>query len=66
MPIRTIGYGLRDVDEFVALLGRYGVEYVGDVRSAPYSRRRPETTRDRASALALFGLTAGIASAGPG
>jgi uncharacterized protein (DUF488 family) len=46
MPILTIGYGLRDVREFVALLRRHGVEYVGDVRSAPYSRRRPEFSRE--------------------
>jgi uncharacterized protein (DUF488 family) len=45
-PIRTIGYGLRDVDEFVTLLRRYDIEYVGDVRSAPYSRRRPEFSRE--------------------
>jgi uncharacterized protein (DUF488 family) len=45
-PILTIGYGLRDVNELVGLLHRYGVEYVGDVRSAPYSRRRPEFSRD--------------------
>jgi uncharacterized protein (DUF488 family) len=46
MPILTIGYGLRDVRELVALLHRHGVEYVGDVRSAPYSRRRPEFSRE--------------------
>jgi uncharacterized protein (DUF488 family) len=44
--ILTIGYGLRDVGELVALLRRYEVEYVGDVRSAPYSRRRPEFSRE--------------------
>ena len=44
-PIVTIGYGLRDLEEFVALLTRYGVKYVGDVRSVPFSRRRPEFSR---------------------
>lgn len=46
MPILTVGYGLRDTDEMVALLRRYGVEYVGDVRSIPYSRRRPDFSRE--------------------
>jgi uncharacterized protein (DUF488 family) len=45
-PILTVGYGLRDADELVALLHRYGVEYVGDVRSVPYSRRRPQFSRE--------------------
>lgn len=56
-PILTIGYGLRDVGELVALLDRYGVEYVGDVRSAPYSRRRPEFSRE---ALERLLRTAGL------
>jgi uncharacterized protein (DUF488 family) len=46
MPIVTVGYGLRDADDLVALLHRYGVAYVGDVRSVPYSRRRPEFSRE--------------------
>lgn len=45
-PILTVGYGLRDADEVIALLQRYGVEYVGDVRSVPYSRRRPQFSRE--------------------
>jgi uncharacterized protein (DUF488 family) len=45
-PILTIGYGLRPVGEIVRLVRHYGVEYVGDVRSVPYSRRRPEFSRD--------------------
>jgi uncharacterized protein (DUF488 family) len=46
MPILTVGYGLREADEMVALLQRYGVEYVGDVRSVPHSRRRSEFSRE--------------------
>lgn len=46
MPILTVGYGLRQADELIALLQRYGVEYVGDVRSVPYSRRRSEFSRE--------------------
>jgi uncharacterized protein (DUF488 family) len=45
-PILTVGYGLRESDSVIALLKRYGVEYVGDVRSVPYSRRRPEFSRE--------------------
>ena len=45
-PILTIGYGLREADEVIALLRRYDVEYVGDVRSVPFSRRRPEFSRE--------------------
>jgi uncharacterized protein (DUF488 family) len=44
-PILTIGYGLRPIDEIVAVLHRHGVDYVGDVRSVPFSRRRPEFSR---------------------
>jgi uncharacterized protein (DUF488 family) len=44
-PILTIGYGLRPIDELVALLRRYDVKYVGDVRSVPFSARRPEFSR---------------------
>lgn len=45
-PILTIGYGLRPLGDVVQLLHRYGVQYVGDVRSVPYSGRRPEFSRD--------------------
>jgi uncharacterized protein (DUF488 family) len=45
LPILTIGYGLRGGGEVIELLRRYGVEYVGDVRSVPFSRRRPEFSR---------------------
>lgn len=44
-PILTIGYGLRPINEVIALLDRYRVEYVGDVRSVPFSGRRPEFSR---------------------
>lgn len=45
LAILTIGYGLRGGSEILDLLHRYGVEYVGDVRSVPFSRRRPEFSR---------------------
>jgi uncharacterized protein (DUF488 family) len=41
VPIYTIGYGNRSLEEFIALLQRYQIEYVADVRSQPYSRRSP-------------------------
>ncbi len=35
--IWTIGYGNRNMDDFIALLKHYNLEFVVDVRSAPYS-----------------------------
>jgi len=45
-PIRTIGYGARSVDELVSALTGAGTEYLVDVRSAPYSRFKPECSRE--------------------
>jgi uncharacterized protein (DUF488 family) len=45
-PIFTIGYGSRTLDDFVRVLHRYGIEFVLDVRSAPYSRFKPEFSKD--------------------
>lgn len=42
IPIYTIGYGNRTVDELVAILQQYGIHYLIDVRSSPYSRFKPE------------------------
>ena len=42
----TIGYSTHEVDEFVALLRRHDANAVADVRSAPYSRWRPQFNRD--------------------
>ena len=39
--IYTIGYGNRTIDEFIALLKTYKIDYVVDVRSAPYSKYSP-------------------------
>lgn len=41
-PIYTIGYGKRTVDEMIALLQQFEIAYLLDVRSAPYSRYKPE------------------------
>jgi len=44
-PIFTIGYGARDIAAFIALLHAHEVAYLLDVRSAPYSRFKPEFSR---------------------
>ncbi len=41
----TIGYGNRDVEAFWAALRDAGVQVLVDVRSAPYSRHRPEFSK---------------------
>lgn len=45
LPLYSIGYGTRTVQEFVAALQSYQVEYVIDVRSAPYSKFKPEFSK---------------------
>jgi uncharacterized protein (DUF488 family) len=48
----TIGYGNdRSSEEFVQLLESYGVRYLVDVRSKPYSRHRPEFSREALEAI---------------
>src|SRR4051812_1605846 len=52
MPVLSIGYGSqRSSEEFVELLSRYGVRYLVDVRSKPYSKFRPEFSRDALQAV---------------
>jgi uncharacterized protein (DUF488 family) len=43
--IYTIGYGARSLDELIATLRRYNIEYLVDVRSQPYSRHKPEFSK---------------------
>lgn len=45
-PILTIGYGTRTFAEFLTLLRRYDVRYLGDVRSVPYSRFSPDFSKE--------------------
>ena len=45
-PVLTIGYGSRSVAELVALLQQHRFEVLVDVRSSPYSRFRPEFSRE--------------------
>ena len=44
--IWTIGHSTHTLEEFLALLGGYGIEAVADVRRFPGSRRYPQFARD--------------------
>jgi uncharacterized protein (DUF488 family) len=56
--ILTFGYGKRSVDDCLALLQQHEIGYVVDVRSAPWSRFKPEFSRDALDAsLRHNGLT---------
>jgi len=46
IPIYTIGYGNRSIGEFIELLERYGIQYLVDIRSKPYSRYNPDYSKD--------------------
>ncbi|RME95151.1 MAG: DUF488 domain-containing protein [Verrucomicrobia bacterium] len=45
-PIHTVGYGARSVAELIELLQTYRIEFVIDVRTAPYSRFKPEFSKE--------------------
>lgn len=45
-PIYTIGYGAQAMEPFIAALQRHGIAFLIDVRSKPYSRFKPEFSRD--------------------
>jgi len=45
-PVYTIGYGARDLDDFIQVLLTNGIVYLIDVRSKPYSRYKPEFSKD--------------------
>jgi uncharacterized protein (DUF488 family) len=45
-PIYTIGYGARDLVEFLDVLKAHDIAYLLDVRSTPYSRFKPEFSKD--------------------
>lgn len=56
-PIYTIGYGQRTLDELIAVLRQHAIAYLIDVRSAPYSRYKPEFSKDALAAqLAAAGI----------
>jgi len=51
LPIYTIGHGARKADKFLELLKRYGIEYLIDVRSQPFSRYHPHFSRNNLRAF---------------
>lgn len=46
VPIYTIGYGARTIEQLLAVLAAQQIAFVIDVRSAPYSRYKPEFNKD--------------------
>ena len=46
MSIETIGYGNREIDEFLSLLRASETEFLVDVRSRPYSKFQPAFSKD--------------------
>ncbi len=53
----TIGHSNHTIEDFIALLKRYGVTCIADVRSAPYSRYCPQFNKDAlAEALQAAGF----------
>jgi ATP-dependent DNA helicase RecQ len=56
--LHTIGYGSRSMAEFVDLLDAHGIDYLVDVRSRPFSRYRPEFSKEPLAAeLEAIGFT---------
>jgi len=56
-PIYTIGYGDRTLERLLAVLTTNAIAYLLDVRTAPYSRFKPEFSKDAlAKALAEHGI----------
>ena len=45
IPIYTIGYGSRSIAELIEVLHAHKITYLIDVRSAPYSRYKPEFSK---------------------
>lgn len=46
VPIYTIGYGARTIEQLLTVLHAQQIAFVIDVRSAPYSRYKPEFNKD--------------------
>jgi uncharacterized protein (DUF488 family) len=42
IPLYTIGHGTRQIGEFLEALKSFGIQYLIDVRSRPYSRFNPQ------------------------
>ena len=50
IPIFTIGYGQRDLDALIDALHGHAIQFLIDVRSQPYSRFKPDFSKDALSA----------------
>ena len=50
IPIYTIGYGSRSIEEFIEVLQHHKIAYLIDVRSTPYSRYKPEFSKEALAA----------------
>jgi uncharacterized protein (DUF488 family) len=46
VPIYTIGYGNRTIDDFIELLKKHEIDFLVDIRSSPYSRFNPEFSKE--------------------
>jgi uncharacterized protein (DUF488 family) len=46
IPIYTIGYGARSVDALIDVLKQNDIAFLIDIRTAPYSRYKPEFSKD--------------------
>ncbi|UCG24445.1 MAG: DUF488 domain-containing protein [Chloroflexota bacterium] len=42
----TVGYGARSIEEFLSLLEEWDIAFLLDVRSKPYSRYKPDFSKD--------------------
>jgi uncharacterized protein (DUF488 family) len=51
MTVFTIGYEGLDIETFLSLLGRHGIETIVDIRELPLSRKRGFSKRALAEAL---------------
>jgi hypothetical protein len=49
-PVFTIGYGSRVLDDFMRVLQAHEIEYRIDIRSTPYSRFKPEFSKNELEA----------------
>jgi uncharacterized protein (DUF488 family) len=45
VPIYTIGYGAREMDNFIAVLKSHQIDFLIDIRSKPYSRYKPDFSK---------------------
>lgn len=45
-PIFTVGYGARSLEQLAAVLRANAIEFLIDVRTAPYSRYKPEFSKE--------------------